>query len=505
MIVASLLLLAAVTGGIVLDGAGPDSALRHLYLLPVLGVARVRGVQAGALIGLVAGLLQAPFVLPAIERGGLVPATVDGLIALAAPLVLGWMVGRLVDEWRIRADGLDTLLDLERALSGPGALAERLAVAVDRLRSALHLERAALLLGDGDGSVIAVGAPPAPSPDPAGAAVWAMRHRREVVVGDVAVDGRFDRPARLAASTPMRGLVVPLASSGRVIGALAMEWAGERSRRARRMAQELALHLPLAIENARLGLVQRRFAHELEEKVTAATGRLRELDRARAEFLSMVSHELRTPLTALQGFGELLLEREVPPARARRCLEHIATEARRLGRIVGELLDLSRIEAGQAIALTREPVDLRDIVERNVELCAGAHGRHRIVAEPPAAGWPALRGDADALDRMLKNLLSNAVKYSPAGGEVRVRVVVSPGEPGMVEISVADQGVGIPPDALSRIFDKYVRLPHPDTRSVSGLGLGLAMVRALAELSGGRVEVWSAPGSGSRFTLVLPR
>src|SRR6266702_604620 len=111
--------------------------------------------------------------------------------------------------------------------------------------------------------------------------------------------------------------------------------------------REMALHLALAIENARLALRQRRFTEELEEKVTTATERLRELDQAKSEFVSVVAHELRTPLTALQGFTELLLSRAVPPEHAARFLSHLHGEAERLGRIVAELLDLSRIESGR--------------------------------------------------------------------------------------------------------------------------------------------------------------
>jgi signal transduction histidine kinase len=103
---------------------------------------------------------------------------------------------------------------------------------------------------------------------------------------------------------------------------------------------------------------------------------------------------------------------------------------------------------------------------------------------------------------MLQNLLSNAVKYSPRGGEVRVSARAGPG--GLVELAVEDQGVGIAAEALPRVFDKYVRIANPETASVRGLGLGLSLVRALAEAHGGRIEVSSEPGKGSCFRLLLP-
>jgi signal transduction histidine kinase len=257
------------------------------------------------------------------------------------------------------------------------------------------------------------------------------------------------------------------------------------------------------VENARLTLQQRRFTDELNEKVAAGTERLMELDRAKTEFVSVVAHELRTPLTALQGFTELLLSRSVPPDRQARFLGYVHAEARRLGRIVAELLDLSRIETGRSPELRREPVDVSELLERNAELFATQHPGHRFAwtARPTER---VLHADRDALDRILKNLISNAVKYSPAGGRVTVIAGPAADRPDMVELSVEDDGVGIPADEIGRIFDKYVRIPSRETAAVRGLGLGLALVRALTEAHGGWTEVESLPGKGSIFRVVLP-
>jgi signal transduction histidine kinase len=217
----------------------------------------------------------------------------------------------------------------------------------------------------------------------------------------------------------------------------------------------------------------------------------------------VVAHELRTPLTALQGFTELLVSRAMPPERAARCLRHLHTEAERLGRIVTELLDLSRIESGRPLELRCEAVDLSEAIERNVDLFAVQHERHRFqwTQHPDAR---TLHADRDAVDRILKNLISNAVKYSPGGGRVIVATRPSDDRLGMVELSVEDDGVGIPANQLARIFDKYVRVPDRQTAAVRGLGLGLALVRALAEAHGGSVEVESLPGKGSTFRVFLP-
>src|SRR5262249_40317231 len=149
-------------------------------------------------------------------------------------------------------------------------------------------------------------------------------------------------------------------------------------------------------------------------------------------------------------------------------------------------------------------VDLHEVIERNVELFAVEHHGHRFQYAPhPAA--TTLRADRDAVDRILKNLISNAGKYSPEGGRGIVRTRPADECPEMVELSVEDDGVGIPGNQLSRIFDKYVRVPDPQTVTVRGLGLGLAVVRALTEAHGGRVEVESLPGKGSTFRVFLPR
>ena len=163
------------------------------------------------------------------------------------------------------------------------------------------------------------------------------------------------------------------------------------------------------------------FTQELEDKVARATRRLRELDEAKSEFLSVVSHELRTPLTAIQGFSELLLVRDVPAEQARRYLGHVHTESQRLGRIVTDLLDLTRIESGRGLSLRREPLDLRELVDANLEVFGCQHPLHRFDCSV-APALPSLCADRDSVDRMLKNLLSNAVKYSPRGGRVLVEI-----------------------------------------------------------------------------------
>jgi len=502
VIAVQLLLLALITAAMAADGAGPPSAVRHLYLVPTLWAALGAGAAGGGLIGLLAGLLQAPLVLPAIERMGLGSRTLDGLVSLVTPVSVGWLVGLLVDASRGRAARLRAVLEIQRSLGREVPLEERLESVVEGVRAALGAQRVGLVVTAEDESRAPVAVPSGPGFDERSAAGLAQRTGRPVWVEDLRSDPRLGAPAA-GGPTPIRGLVLPLDAGRGAVGALAIEREGDLTPAVRVAAEEMAMHLALAIENARLTLRQRRFAEELERKVEAATARLRELDQAKSEFLSVVSHELRTPLTALQGFSELLLTRAVPPERARRFLGHLHGEAQRLGRIVAELLDLSRIQAGRPLELRREAVDLNEVIERNVELFAAEHRGHQF-------GWAGcpngltLEADQDAVDRMLKNLLSNAVKYSPAGGRVAVTAGPAPDHPGMVELSVEDDGVGIAAEHLPRIFDRYMRIANPETAAARGLGLGLSLVKALAEAHGGRVEVDSLPGKGSRFRVLLP-
>ena len=476
MIWAALGLVALIAIALRAVGVEQMPALQNVYLAPVLWAALTRGTLGGVLAGLVAGLVQSLSIFPFIELVGLSWPALGGVLALSTPLTLGLTVGRLVDRARGRGAQLDALLSIQRSLADSALLTERLATVAELTRAALEVDRVRLVLETGHDASVAASAP------------------------------QSYRPAERvpsAGATPCRRLMLGLDAGRGPVGALIIERDGDLPMATRGLADALALHLSLALENARLTERQRHFAQELEEKIAGATRRLRELDQAKNEFLSIASHELRTPLTALQGFSELLLTRDVPPERARRYLGHLHTESQRLGRIVGDLLDLSRIESGRGPTLERVSVDLGAMIEANVEIFASQHPRHQF--EWKGRKLPALSADRDAVDRMLKNLLSNAIKYSPRGGRVRVEAGPAADKPEMVEFTVEDDGVGIPAEALPRIFDAYVRIANPETAAAPGLGLGLSLVRGLAHAHGGSVEVESLPGKGSRFRVLLPR
>ncbi len=497
-----LLGFGAVTAALVWMGAGPASGFRHLYLVPTLWAALRFGGLGGGSGGLLAALLYAPFVLPAIERDGLTAEAVEGLISLALFLFVGSVTGALARRAWTRAARVQLLLSLQGALTGGERLRDLLEDVVRQLQTALEAEAVAIVLAGGaEPTVAARGAegPGAVAED--SAARWVLRAGESLFVSDLESDRRLGAPWR-SAGPPRRALLVPLGAREGRLGVLAIERRGEFPRALRAAVETLALALALGIDNACLAERQRRFADELEEKVAAATHRLRELDRAKSDFVSIVSHELRTPLTSIQGFSELLLTRPPAAEGARRCLEAIHREAERLGRIVADLLDLSWIESGRERALGPAPLALGPLVDANVHLFASQSAAHTIERDLPPALPPVL-ADHDALDRALKNLLANAIKYSPGGGPIRVWARVAE-ESGRVELGVEDRGVGIPAAALPRIFERYCRVPHPETAQVRGLGLGLALVKSLVEAQGGRIRVESEPGVGSRFIVSLP-
>lgn len=505
-----LLLLAGITGWLLWTDPGPAPVLRHAYLVPIFWGALRFGRQGGALVSLVAVLLYAPLVLPAIEADALTKETFEGLVSLGWFLGIGPLVGTLVSHARAGAERHDMLLALQRTLAREAPFDCLLRRAAEQVRLSLRATAVTLAVAVEGADPVVVrrhGEEKASQTIPPGlgkdsAAAWVRGRGRSLFIPDLASDPRLGGDG-LAPGCPRRAFLVPLLAQAESIGVMMVERVGEISRGERATIEALALQLTLGIENARLVHRQRRFAEELEEKVATATRRLRELDQAKSDFVSIVSHELRTPLTSIQGFSELLLNHAAPPERQHQCLGYILHESERLGRIVEDLLDLSRIEAGTGSFFNRGPVDLIPLLEVNAELFGCQSPTHDVRLEVPG-DLPPVLADRDAVDRVLKNLLSNAIKYSPRGGPVLLRAARSTTDPGLVEISVEDQGLGIPPEAIGRVFEKYYRLPQPDQARVPGLGIGLALVKSLVEAHGGTVGVTSFPGQGSCFRITLP-
>jgi PAS domain S-box-containing protein len=225
----------------------------------------------------------------------------------------------------------------------------------------------------------------------------------------------------------------------------------------------------------------------------------KEVERLKDEFISTVSHELRTPLTSLRGFAELMLEREFPPDKRQRFLSIIHGETVRLTNLINDFLDLQRMESGRQI-YHLDHVDVLELLRESIVLFQEADGKHALQLKA-AENLPLVAADKDRLRQVLSNLLSNAIKFSPDGGIVTVGARQ---EGGQVTVWVADQGVGIPPEALSRLFDKFFRVESSQTRHIGGTGLGLALVKEIIEAHQGLVWVESEPNRGSTFWFTLP-
>jgi PAS domain S-box-containing protein len=229
--------------------------------------------------------------------------------------------------------------------------------------------------------------------------------------------------------------------------------------------------------------------------------RLRELDVLKDELLSVVSHELRTPLTAISGFARLLLARgdAIDSSDRTDMLGRIARNASDMDRLVGQLLDLSRLDAGH-VAVQPMRVDLRDAALACVRsLATDVAARIEVGIDDATRVW----ADPHALDRVLTNLLTNAVKFSPADTLVCVSCVVDDDDE--VTVSVRDEGVGIPPEELDNVFDRFYQLGTNERGPRHGTGIGLSIVKRYVELLGGRVWVESDPGRGSTFSVTLRR
>ncbi len=235
-----------------------------------------------------------------------------------------------------------------------------------------------------------------------------------------------------------------------------------------------------------------------------------EAERLKNEFVSIVSHELRTPLTSILGYTELLLNREFTADERRQFISTVYVEASRLSQLVEDLLNFSRLEAGK-VKLNQWVTSLYGIV---AELTTQLHTqleRHRLLFNV-APDLPPVFIDRDKVKQIIFNLLTNAIKYSPGGSEISLEIREAqedefPGDhpPGrFVLVAVHDQGIGIAPEDLSRIWERFYRVDNTNTRRIGGTGLGLSITRALVELHGGRIWAESELGQGSSFFFTLP-
>jgi two-component system phosphate regulon sensor histidine kinase PhoR len=242
---------------------------------------------------------------------------------------------------------------------------------------------------------------------------------------------------------------------------------------------------------------------------------LKRLERMRRDFVANVSHELRTPLAAIAGYTETLLGGALDdPEKARRFLAIVERHTERLGRLVDDLLVLSDLELGRT-ELRRAEVRVADVIEASFEVLRPKCGPAGITLERSIeAETPSIDADADRLEQALLNLVDNAIKYTPKGGHVRVAArrlgprevpeAHTGREAGFVEIAVADTGVGVPPEDLPRLTERFYRVDKARSRELGGTGLGLAIVKHIVQAHGGWMSIESELNHGTTVRLFLP-
>ncbi|MDQ7782472.1 MAG: PAS domain S-box protein [Desulfomonilaceae bacterium] len=226
----------------------------------------------------------------------------------------------------------------------------------------------------------------------------------------------------------------------------------------------------------------------------------RHVEQMKSDFVTTAAHELRTPLTSILGFSELLLfKNDVTPPESSRYLEYIRKNAERMADIIGDLLDISRIESGEGVPTTPQVVDLLETIEQMAEFYRQSSSLHRIEATLPA-GPIEVRADNDKITKLFRNLFDNALRYSPAGGLISLTCESFPEH---YLFSIQDEGIGMDPGQAKRVFDPFYRVDASDT-AVSGTGLGLTAARNVVEALGGRIWMNSEKGRGTMVEFTLP-
>ncbi len=286
-------------------------------------------------------------------------------------------------------------------------------------------------------------------------------------------------------------LGVPLVRAGSLRGAVVLRAYDQRTKFTVEDARLLGLfgdQAVAALSNA-----------EAFERQRAAMEQLEKVNRAKSEFVSIVSHEFRTPLTGIQGFSEMMKDEDLTVAEMKEYASDINKDAHRLNRMITEMLDLDRMEAGR-MTIHPEATDLNAIISEAADRVRPNAPGHPITLtlDPGLAPFSA---DRDRLTQVVANLLSNAVKYSPTGGEI---VVTTARDGSNARLTVRDHGMGIPTDQLETIWERYSRVETDTTRGIQGTGLGLPIVRQIVTMHGGKVWAESEVGRGSTFHVLLP-
>jgi len=496
------------------------SPLRQLLFLPLVEAALRYGIP-GALVAVAATVpVLAIFELLRSHRLDRPyhanTITLQVGIELLMGLTIGWLVARLSRQSEItearaqeaerlrdslgrRADVLEAANRCARALSSSLELDQAFDAFIREVRGLLPFDRMAIVLSEnGVAQVMAVAGAGADAVLPPGSGrpihgtllEELLRTNQTVYRRDMSGADYPEEDEFLALGLHCR-LASPLLQGARAIGMLSLvrREAGAFSAEEIELAGLLGRLVASAVQNIHAYETERRTVDEL-----------RRLSALRADFVSLVSHELRTPMAAVIGSARTLQQRwrELSADQRESFLELISGETNRLAELISDVLDTSRIEAGTFSFRFRD-VDLAQLVQDVVATAQLGQDEVQLHADVDDL-LPEIRGDAERLRQVLTNLVDNAIKYSPAGGEVEVRVYR---EDSCVRIDVSDHGPGIAKEDQKLIFEKFGRVTGTGATR-PGTGLGLFIARSIAEAHGGVLEVQSIPEQGATFTLELP-
>jgi two-component system sensor histidine kinase KdpD len=471
-----------------IGSAAPDLAnVVMVYLLAVVLVA-VRLGRGPAVVASVLGVATFDFFFVPPFFTFAVRDTQDAF-ACGVMLVVATVTSALTERVRQQAEvarrregRTAALLDLSRHLAEAPDAAAVARVTVAQVAAVVDVAAAVLLRAEGRLSVVAATVDPFPlNAVERRAADWAEQHRRPAGAGTAT-------PVLAPETTPSAdGLYLPMTAARGVVGVLAV----------RHRAPDRELTQLLAAFAAQA-------AAALERATLADEARLA-WERVEAEFLrntllSSVSHDLRTPLAAIVGAADTLLQTDgsIEPSTRRDLTETVLDESRRMERLIGNLLDVTRLESG-GLNLRREWQPVAEGIG------AALHrARHRLagrdVRVDVPADLPMIRVDAVSFEQVLSNLLDNAAEYTPPGGPLEVAATAADGR---VVVSVADRGPGVPAGAEEQVFQKFFRAHHGGGGR-RGIGLGLAICRGIVEAHGGRITVANRPDGGAVFRIDLP-
>jgi signal transduction histidine kinase len=434
------------------------------------------------------------------------PEAASGLLAaFAGPIALAVDNARLFGALQDRLAELSRLGEASEAIAALGGVDDVAAQVARGAAALVEAERAAVLVPNDAGDSLT--AMPMAFGFPS-SHLWRLRFRladggpnvqvyetgRPYISNDATGDRRD--PCRSARALEERSvLVVPLQATTRLgILRVSNKVQGLFNRQDGRLLAVFAAQAAVALENARL---YQQAVREREQ--------LKELEQMKSQFLSLVSHELRTPLASIKASAEVLLStaaEDAPEAHVR-LLRNIDRSSDRLGALITDLLDLTRIEGGR-LELHRERVDLREVADEALATIRPlADGRRQTLTIARDTSPCYVFGDHRRLEQIALNLLTNAVKYGRQGGRIWLSVCHVAGP--SIRLEVRDDGPGIRDNDQRLVFERFYRPDTEDTRRAPGTGLGLPIARALTELHGGTIELQSTPGHGTALIVTLPK